>query len=79
MPDMKTIGPRTRQIVMYQDATYGSIAAIITKVNSSPTGDGGISLTTFPPGVAPQNQTDVFYDYTGLIIGRWRYGETDVQ
>jgi hypothetical protein len=38
----------------------------------------GISLTTFPPGVAPQTQNGVQYDYTGANVGSW-YGEIDVE
>ena len=77
MANVKTSGPKKRQIVLYLDAVYGSIAAIITQVNSTPTGDGGISLTTFPPGVAPQNQTEVLYDNPGTIVGRGRYEQED--
>lgn len=71
----RSIGPRVTQLVMYQDAVYGAIAAIITAVSRT---DGSISLTTFPPGVAPATQTGVNYDFTGAIAGRWRYHETDV-
>jgi len=79
MPTFKTIGPRVGQLVLYQDGTYGIIPAIITSVNSGPTQDGGVALTTFPPGVSPAIQTDVFYDYTGTVTGRWRYEDPDVQ
>jgi hypothetical protein len=75
---IKTIGPKVRQIVIYNDATYGPIAAIITSHSGDPAGNG-ISLTTFPPGVTPQFQSNVQYDYTGAIVGRWRYGEIDVE
>ena len=80
MPAFKTIGPRISQIVLYQDAVFGTIPAIITSVNSGPAQDGGVSLTTWPPGVlGGAIQTDVFYDYTGTVTGRWRYQDPDVQ
>jgi hypothetical protein len=76
MTNVKTSGPKVRQIVLYNDAVFGTIAAIITQSSLDASG-GGISLTTFPPGVAPQNQTGVQYDYTGAIVGRWRYELTE--
>jgi hypothetical protein len=74
----RTIGPRVMQLVLYKDAVYGSIAAIITATSSAVSGGGLVSLTTFPPGVAPQFQSNVAFDFTGSITGRWRYHETDV-
>jgi hypothetical protein len=76
MTNVKTSGPHLRQIVLYLDATFGSIPAIITQSSLDASG-GGISLTTFPPGVAPQTQTGVQYDNTGTIVGRWRYELTE--
>lgn len=75
---IKSIGPKVRQIVFYNDATYGEIAAIITQSSGDAAGNG-IQLTTFPPGQAPQTQTGVQYDNTGTIVGRWHYGEIDVE
>lgn len=75
MAVVRTIGPRVTQLIVYNDAVYGNIAAIITAVSKV---DGSISVTTFPPGVAPAWQTGVNYDFTGAIVGRWRYHETDV-
>ena len=76
MSNVKTSGPKVRQIVLYNDAVFGSIAAIITQASLDAVG-GGISLTTFPPGVAPQTQTGVQYDDAGTIVGRWRYELTE--
>jgi hypothetical protein len=76
MSNVKTSGPKVRQIVLYNDAVFGSIAAIITQSSQDSTG-GGISLTTFPPGVPPQTQTGVQYDNTGTLVGRWRYELTE--
>lgn len=75
MAVVRSIGPRLTQLIIYVDATYGNIAAIITAISTT---DGSISLTTFPPGGAPQNQTSVNYDYKGTIVGSWHYHETDV-
>ena len=74
MANVKTSGPKLRQIIIYNDATYGNIPAIITAVAAT---TGLISLTTFPPGVPPQNQTGVSQDYTGATVGSWRYEEVD--
>ena len=76
MPAVETSGPKHSQIVFYQDGTYGKIPAIITAINAT---NGTISVTTFPPGVAPQWQTNVQYDNTGVNIGSWRYPEVAVQ
>jgi hypothetical protein len=76
MTNVKTSGPQVRQIVFYNDAVFGPIAALITAVSLV---DGTISLTTFPPGVASQNQTGSPYDYTGSIVGSWNYGATDFE
>jgi hypothetical protein len=70
MANVKTSGPKLRQIVLYNDATYGSIPAIITAVSAA---NGSISVTTFPPGTSPQTQTGVNQDYTGATVGSWRY------
>lgn len=75
MAVVRSIGPKVTQLVVYQDAVYGAIAAIITAVSKT---DGTISLTTFPPSVAPATQTGVRYDYTGVASGTWHYHETDV-
>lgn len=75
MPNVETSGPHVTQIVIYQDAVYGAIAALITAVNAS---NGTVSLTTFPPGVAPATQAAVRYDFTGVNVGTWRYRETQV-
>lgn len=76
MAVVRSIGPRVTQPVMYQDAVYGAIAAIITAVSRT---TGTVSLTTFPPGAAPDySKTGVQYDYTGAIVGSWHYHETDV-
>lgn len=75
---IKTIGPKVRQVVVYNDATYGPIPAMITQNSGDRTG-AGISLTTFPPGTSPQTQNGVQYDYTGTVVGTWRYGEIDVE
>jgi hypothetical protein len=74
MANVKTSGPKLRQIVIYNDATYGNIAAMITAVSQT---TGLISLTTFPPGVSPQAQSNVSQDYTGATVGSWRYEEVD--
>lgn len=71
----RTIGPRTTQIILYLDPTYGSIPAIITAVDRV---TGLITVTTFPPNVAPGTATNVKYDFTGSFIPSWRYHETDV-
>lgn len=71
----RTIGPHITQPVVYQDAVYGAIAAIITAVART---TGLVTLITFPPGVAPAAQTGAQYDGTGVITGSWRYHETDV-
>ena len=74
MANTKTSGPKLRQIIIYNDAVYGNIAALITGVNAS---TGLVSLTTFPPGVAPQNQSNVSQYYRGVTVGTWRYEEVD--
>lgn len=71
----RTIGPKVTQLVIYQDASAGAIAAIITAVSKT---DGTISLTTFPPGASPATQTGVPYDHRGVNVGSWHYHETDV-
>lgn len=75
MAVVRSIGPKVTQPVLYLDAVYGSIAAIITAVSRV---DGSVSLITFPPGQAPAPQTVSNYDGTGVLVGRWRYHETDV-
>ena len=74
MANVKTSGPKLRQIVIYNDATYGNIPAIITAVSNT---TGSISITTFPPGAAPATHTGVNQDYTGATVGTWRYEEVD--
>jgi hypothetical protein len=74
MANVKTSGPKVTQIVLYLDATYGKIPALITAVNAT---NGSISVTTFPPGAVPAFQTGVNYDYTGANVGTWRYPEVD--
>jgi len=76
MPANECSGPKLSQLVFYLDATFGKIPAMITQVNAT---TGLVTLTTFPPGVAPQNQTSSQYDYTGTIVGSWRYPEIAVQ
>lgn len=72
----RTIGPKVTQPVIYQDSVLGAIAAIITAVSKT---TGLVSLTTFPPAAAPDfSHTAVQYDGTGVIVGSWRYHETDV-
>lgn len=71
----RTIGPKVTQPVMYVDAVYGPIAAIITAVNAT---TGTITVITFPPGQSPVPQTGAPYDYTGAIVGSWHYHDTDV-
>ena len=75
MTNVKTSGPHKRQIVIYNDAVYGPIPAMITAVNAT---TGLITITTFPPGVAPDfSHSAVSYDYTGANTGTWRYEEVD--
>lgn len=72
----RSIGPRVTQPILYQDSVYGTIAAIITAVSKV---NGTISITTFPPNAVPDfSHTGVSYDYTGSVVGSWRYHETDV-
>ena len=71
----RSIGPRVTQPILYQDPTYGAIAAIITAVSKT---DGTITVVTFAPSVAPATATGVKYDYTGALSPSWRYHETDV-
>ncbi len=75
MTNVKTSGPRLRQIVLYNDAVYGPIPALITAVSKT---TGLITIIAFPPGVAADySHTGVSYDYTGAKTGTWRYEEVD--
>jgi hypothetical protein len=74
MANVKTSGPKLRQIVIYNDSVYGNIPAIITAVSKT---NGTVTLTTFPPGVASAYPTGVRNDYTGAATGTWRYEEVD--
>jgi hypothetical protein len=74
MVNVKTSGPKVRQIVIYNDAVYGNIAALITAVNAT---NGTVTLCTFPPGAASATPTGVRNDYTGAATGTWRYEEVD--
>ena len=76
---IETIGPRVGQSIRYIDPVFGSILGLITAVDTTPGGDGGITIITFPPNQAPQTATDVFYDYTGAITGRWHYPLLDIE
>lgn len=71
----RTIGPKVTQLVLYQDASAGAIAAMITAVS---TVDGTVTLNAFPPGAAMASHAGVSYDYTGSVNGTWHYHETDV-
>ncbi len=75
MTNVKTSGPHLRQIVLYNDSILGPIPAMITAVSKT---TGTITVTTFPPGAAPDfSHSGVSYDFTGAKTGTWRYEEVD--
>jgi hypothetical protein len=69
MPTAPGGGPQLGQMVIYRANATTAYPAVITGVNAN----GTVSLTTFPPGGAPANQSNVVHDYSEKVAGRWYF------
>ena len=69
MPTAPGGGPQMGQMVIYRASPTVAYPAVIAGVNAN----GSLSLTTFPPGSSPGNQSNVAHDSSEKLSGRWYY------